>query len=80
MINHVDIPAEGVRAQIRSGFLRFAGNAPGKIYGQLNCTSGGRMKRENRVFFESEEDARHHGYRPCGNCMPEAYRQWKGQS
>lgn len=57
--------------------IRLGGNKRLKIYGLLNCKSGRRMKVENRVFFASEAEAINLGYRPCGHCMPEAYRQWK---
>ena len=29
-----------------------------------------RMKKENRVFFHTLEDAVMEGYRPCMNCKP----------
>lgn len=48
----------------------YAGWAPGKIFGNLDCKSGMRMKKENRVFFHSIEDAVREGYRPCKNCKP----------
>ena len=48
----------------------YAGWKPGKIFGRLNCKSGTRMKRENRVFFLTLEDAVESGYRPCRNCRP----------
>jgi methylphosphotriester-DNA--protein-cysteine methyltransferase len=35
------------------------------------------MKPENRVFFETEKAAIQAGYRHCGHCMADAYRQWK---
>jgi methylphosphotriester-DNA--protein-cysteine methyltransferase len=57
--------------------IALAGNSKLKIYGTLNCSSGKRMKIENRVFFTSEEEALRLGYRPCGHCMLAAYRQWK---
>jgi methylphosphotriester-DNA--protein-cysteine methyltransferase len=31
----------------------------------------------HRVFFANEGDAIAAGYRPCGNCMRERYREWK---
>ena len=52
----------------RSG--KYAGWRPGKIFGRLDCKSGIRMKRENRVFFLAWEDAIAEGYRPCKNCKP----------
>lgn len=49
---------------------KFAGYKVGKIFGTLDCKSGMRMKKENRVFFHSMEDAINLGYRPCKNCKP----------
>jgi hypothetical protein len=60
-----------------SGSIKLAGNRKLKIYGTLNCSSGKRIKIENRLFFESETEAISAGYRPCGHCMKEAYQKWK---
>jgi hypothetical protein len=60
-----------------SGSIKLAGNRKLKIYGILNCSSGKRIKIENRLFFESETEAISAGYRPCGHCMKEAYQKWK---
>jgi methylphosphotriester-DNA--protein-cysteine methyltransferase len=57
--------------------VQVAGNSKLKIYGKLNCSSGKRMKTENRVFFRSETEAKSMGYRPCGHCMHEDYLLWK---
>jgi methylphosphotriester-DNA--protein-cysteine methyltransferase len=57
--------------------VTFAGNLKLKIYGKLNCSSGKRMKIENRVFFISEEEALQLSYRPCGHCMVKEYKEWK---
>lgn len=35
------------------------------------------MKRENRVFFLSENEARQNSFRPCGHCMKTEYQNWK---
>lgn len=48
----------------------YAGWGPGKIFGRLDCKSGMRMKKENRVFFHTMEDAVAEGYRPCKKCRP----------
>ncbi|MBN7813567.1 metal-binding protein [Algoriphagus sp. H41] len=56
--------------------MAFAGNSKLRIYGKLSCTSGKRMKRENRVFFRSEKEAIENGFRPCEHCMKEKYKQW----
>lgn len=55
-----------------------------KIYGRLDCPSALRYIAkgqyvEHRVFFADEETAIAAGYRPCGICMREAYKQWKSQ-
>ena len=49
---------------------RYAGWRPGKIFGRLDCKSGLRMKKENRVFFLTWDDAIVEGYRPCKKCKP----------
>lgn len=69
-------PAE-VRHLIRNGKIAIAGNLPARIYGTLNCSSGKRMKKENRVFFETEEEAVLSNFRPCGHCLRSRYLQWK---
>ena len=35
------------------------------------------MKKENRVFFESEAEAITSGYRPCGHCLKVQFQKWK---
>jgi len=74
---HVDFTDKELRTAIHRGNIQFGGNAKLKIYGLLNCSSGKRMKRANRVFFETEEEALAEGYRPCGNCMRSSYQKWK---
>jgi len=49
---------------------RYAGWRPGKIFGRLDCKSGMRMKKKNRVFFLTWDDAIAEGYRPCKKCKP----------
>jgi methylphosphotriester-DNA--protein-cysteine methyltransferase len=48
----------------------YRGYKIGKIFGTPDCKSGMRMKKENRVFFQTLEDAVKEGYRPCKNCKP----------
>jgi methylphosphotriester-DNA--protein-cysteine methyltransferase len=69
MIKHIDISDKELRKHIRQKEISFAGNRRLKIYGTLQCKSGKRMKRENRVFFCSEREALKKDYRPCGHCM-----------
>lgn len=60
----------------------FGGHYKLKIYGRLDCPSANRYLKQgqyvkHRVFFKDEATAIAAGYRPCGVCMPEAYRKWK---
>lgn len=83
MMRHVELGNDmagrqsAVRRLIRNKKIRFGGNRPAKIYGTLSCTSGKKMKMENRVFFQNEEEAIVAGYRPCGHCMRAKYLEWK---
>ena len=76
MIKHSEISDAALRTKIHDLSVQFGGNSRLKIYGTLDCKSGKRMKRENRVFFEDENNAVKNGYRPCGHCMKEAYQEW----
>lgn len=86
MIRHLDMGTSDAEIRrkltslIKRGEVKFGGYAPGKIYGTLSCGSGRRMKMKNRVFFSSEEEAIKCGFRPCGNCMPDAHKRWKSKS
>jgi hypothetical protein len=76
MIKHADISAGELKKHFRNKDICLGGNARLKIYGLLKCRSGKRMKKENRVFFRSVDEALQHGYRPCGHCLNTAYKQW----
>jgi methylphosphotriester-DNA--protein-cysteine methyltransferase len=76
MIRDTDITRTELKKMILSSEVKFGGNAKLKIYGTLDCASGKRMKRQNRVFFSTEQDALTAGYRPCGYCLREKYLKW----
>jgi hypothetical protein len=42
-----------------------------KISCRPGCALGDRTKTENRVYFDSREEARERGYRPCKVCKPD---------
>lgn len=77
MYHHGNMSDREVASLIRTHTITLGGYKKAKIYGRLHCSPGKRMKRENRVFFRDEKEALQLGYRPCGVCMPEKYRQWK---
>lgn len=75
-MRHTSISPTKLVSQIRQKKVVFGGNQRLKIYGTLQCKSGKRMKRKNRVFFASENEAIKNGFRPCGHCMKKAYKKW----
>lgn len=77
MMYHKDLTDNLLNKKIRRKEILLGGNAKLKIYGSLNCASGKRMLRANRVFFSTEKEAAENGYRPCGHCMKPAYNAWK---
>ncbi len=76
MIRHININDTDLKKLIKQKKILLGGNRKLKIYGTLQCKSGKRMKKENRVFFASESEAINHVFRPCGHCMKTAYQQW----
>ncbi|RYE19046.1 MAG: metal-binding protein [Sphingobacteriales bacterium] len=85
MIDHVELASSAfarsrhLKEFINTGEIQLAGNSKLHIYGTLTCSSGRRMKVANRVFFRSVHEAEETGYRPCGHCMREAYKEWKAK-
>ncbi|MBV8327716.1 Ada metal-binding domain-containing protein [Chryseobacterium sp.] len=77
MIAHSQLSDFLLKNKIRNGEICLGGNSTLKIYGRLQCKSGKRMKKENRVFFKNKTEALQNGYRPCGHCMKEEYKKWK---
>jgi hypothetical protein len=60
------------------------GHRRNKIYGRLDCAGAARWIAKghyvrHRVFFADERAAIAAGYRPCSNCLPEKYREWKAR-
>jgi len=78
MIRHNEITDRELRKRIRQNEIFFGGNIKVKIYGRLNCKSGKRMRKENRIFC-SDTEAINNGFRPCGHCMKSDYEKWKNQ-
>jgi methylphosphotriester-DNA--protein-cysteine methyltransferase len=77
MIRHIEMDDKALYQKIRQKEIVFGGNSILKIYGTLQCKSGKRMKKKNRVFFISTEQAKEQGYRPCGHCLRTDYKIWK---
>lgn len=77
MVLHDAINDNNLKHLIRLNYINFAGNHNLRIYGTLHCTSGKRMKKENRVFFTTEKEALENNFRPCGHCLKEKYLIWR---
>lgn len=80
MIKHNETSNAELHNKIKLKEISFGGNSKLEIYGTLQCRSGKRMKKDNRVFFSSEREAIEKGYRPCGHCMKNEYKIWKNES
>lgn len=80
MLLHSQLSASALQKKIRKGEIVLAGNAKLKIYGLLSCAKGKRLRKDNRVFFYSEQEAITLEYRPCGHCMKDKYHSWKNGS
>ena len=48
----------------------FMGSITSKKYHRLDCRYALKIKPENRIYFESVEDAKGQGYLPCKSCSP----------
>ena len=79
MIQHTEINDQALKKLIKQKAIMFGGNSKLAIYGTLQCRSGQRMKKENRVFFSSEKEALQQGFCPCGHCLPAQYKKWKNE-
>jgi methylphosphotriester-DNA--protein-cysteine methyltransferase len=60
------------------------GHARTKVYGTMDCPVALSLLRRgfqprHRVFFADEASAIAAGYRPCGACMRERYREWRAR-
>ncbi len=74
---HQQLTSQELHSLIKAKGITLAGNRKLKIYGTLQCKSGKRMKKENRVFFLNYIEAKSAGYRPCGLCLRDLYNSWK---
>lgn len=77
---HLEMTDKELRKMIKNREVCIGGNRKLKIYGRLDCRSGKKMSRKNRVFFNSEQEAKDHNYRPCGHCLREKYLKWKHET
>ncbi|MDO8676574.1 MAG: hypothetical protein Q7K16_02900 [Candidatus Azambacteria bacterium] len=49
-------------------FGNFVASINGEAYYPINCAAAQRIKEENRIWFNSSEEAEVDGYRPAQNC------------
>jgi hypothetical protein len=50
--------------------MLFVGSIKSNKYHHPSCSAAKRIKPENEIWFSSSQDARSHGYVPCGICHP----------
>jgi methylphosphotriester-DNA--protein-cysteine methyltransferase len=77
MSEHTSLSQRELFKLLKNRSILFAGNKKLKIYGELNCRSGKRMKKSNRIFFTSQKQATDLGFRPCAHCLKTNYTFWK---
>ena len=58
------------------------GHGRTKVYGTMDCPVALSLLRRgfeprHRVFFADEATAMAAGFRPCGACLRDRYREWK---
>jgi len=46
----------------------FVASVNGQAYYPKDCASANRIKEENKIWFDSKEEAEAQGYRPAQNC------------
>lgn len=64
---------------------QYGGHTRTKVYGCMDCPAVMRALNgplrdvyiQHRVFFKGEATALAAGFRPCGACLREKYKQWK---
>jgi len=66
------VPKKGVEAVAKpiAAEHRYIASKNGKVFHNPNCSSAERIKPENRVFYNSRQDAINAGKRPCKLCNP----------
>ena len=78
MIHHNEISDIELKTRMMQNEICCGGNIKLGIHGKMKCSSGKRMKKENRVFFLSEQEPLLQGYRPFGHCMNMEYKNGDG--
>ena len=80
MWGHEQLLVFDLGQMIKSKQIQLGGNLRLRIYGTLSCSAGKRMKKQNRVFFKNETEAIDLGFRPCGHCLKEKYKEWTSKN
>jgi len=64
----VDTSAAVYSAEVGEGEKNFVASISGTKYHLPTCSSARTIKEENKVWFNTKEDAELAGYGPAGNC------------
>jgi len=60
----------GAIASTSAASQQFVGSTKSNKYHYPSCSAAQKIKPANEIWFTSSEDARSHGYVPCGICHP----------
>jgi len=55
---------------VKASESEFVGSVKSDKYHYPSCRWAEKIKPENEIWFSSSQDARNHGYVPCGVCSP----------
>lgn len=47
---------------------RYVGSRSGSVYHALGCPGAAKIKEENKIWFQTKEEAATRGYKPAANC------------
>lgn len=68
----IGLPAVSENSSVSKKLImsgNFVASINGKAYYPANCVAAQRIKEENRIWFNSREEAEADGYRPAQNCL-----------
>ena len=65
-----NIQSTGAIASTTTASQQFVGSTKSNKYHYPSCSAAQKIKPANEIWFASSDDARAHGYVPCGICHP----------
>lgn len=67
-INAEEVPRESAPDQRGTATGKYVASKSGTSYHYPWCPSAAKIKEENKIWFDTKEEAESAGYKPAGNC------------